>query len=180
MVITCIFTPISCIIFAILLETSPETPVSISSKIIVGNCIFSDNIFLIESIILDNSPPEATFFNSPKLPPLLAANKNDKLSFPFDKYSVEAFSSIEKRAFGIPNSANKNSNCFCNFGIALVRDFVIIAATSSSFLATSLISVCLASINVPASATWATFSDNDSCIFCNSLIESTECFFCKL
>ncbi len=47
--------------------------------------MFSDNIFLIDNIILDNSPPDATFFNSPKLPPLFAENKKDKLSFPLGK-----------------------------------------------------------------------------------------------
>ena len=41
---------------------------------------------LVASMILDNSPPDATFFNKPKSEPKLAANKNCNSDFPFDKY----------------------------------------------------------------------------------------------
>ena len=39
----------------------------------------------IQQIILDNSPPEATFFNMPKSEPLFAENKNCNSSLPFVK-----------------------------------------------------------------------------------------------
>ena len=51
----------------------------------VGSCVFSDNTFFTDSMILDNSPPEATFFNSPKLPPLFAEKRNSRWSLPLLK-----------------------------------------------------------------------------------------------
>ncbi|MNL00226.1 hypothetical protein D3C87_1206520 [compost metagenome] len=67
----------------ILIAISPETPVSISSKIKVGNFEYCAKIAFTASIIRDISPPEATFFNNPKSVPLLAENKNCNSSFPF-------------------------------------------------------------------------------------------------
>ncbi|MBK7666140.1 MAG: hypothetical protein IPJ32_01640 [Sphingobacteriaceae bacterium] len=52
--------------------TSPLTPVSISSKIIVGKAFLLAMIDFILSIKRDSSPPEAILCNSLKSPPLLA------------------------------------------------------------------------------------------------------------
>ena len=56
----------------ILCATSPDTPVSISSKIIDGRVLYCDRMALTASIIRDNSPPDATFLREPKSEPLLA------------------------------------------------------------------------------------------------------------
>ena len=72
-------------ISAILLAISPETPLSIYSKIIVGNFEYCANIAFTDNIIIDYSPPVATFFSKPKSDPLLAENKNCNSSFPFWK-----------------------------------------------------------------------------------------------
>ena len=45
-------------------DTIPDTPVSISSKIIAESFLYFDKILLIDSIILETSPPDAIFFSS--------------------------------------------------------------------------------------------------------------------
>ena len=70
----------------ILWAISPETPVSISSKMIVGKAILVASRCLIASIIRESSPPEAVFLSNPKLPPLLAEKRKERLSLPFARY----------------------------------------------------------------------------------------------
>ncbi len=65
------------------LAASPLIPVSISSKIKVGNCNFWATNDLIQSIIRLNSPPLATLLNGSKRPLLFASNKISILSQPF-------------------------------------------------------------------------------------------------
>ena len=71
------------IIFTILIAISPETPVSISSKISVGNAILSAIKYLIAKMSRDNSPPEATFLSDCGATPLLAENRMEHLLIPF-------------------------------------------------------------------------------------------------
>ena len=61
---TCIFLPIEQIFSPILAATLPETPVSISSKIIVGIEVNFAIIALRDNIIRDISPPDAHFATS--------------------------------------------------------------------------------------------------------------------
>ena len=63
-------------------EMSPDTPLSISSKIIVGRRLRSVTTDFTESIRRDNSPPEATSDNGRIPPPLLALNSSRTLSCP--------------------------------------------------------------------------------------------------
>ena len=76
MLITCKVLPIFNNMVPILSATSPLTPVSISSKMIVGNCFFVASNDFKASIKRDSSPPLATLCNSFKEAPLLALNKN--------------------------------------------------------------------------------------------------------
>ena len=64
MVITCISCASCCIIKPTRCATSPETPVSISSKMMVGKAVFFAINDLMVNINLDNSPPDATLFSS--------------------------------------------------------------------------------------------------------------------
>ena len=59
-----------------------EIFVSISSKIIVGKFKFVDSIYLIDSNILDNSPPDATLNKESCSIPLFAENKTSISSDP--------------------------------------------------------------------------------------------------
>ena len=79
---TCISLPIEHIMRPILSATLPLTPVSISSKIRVGIPRNLAIMALMESIILEISPPEATLDNSSGALPL-AEKRKRTLSAPF-------------------------------------------------------------------------------------------------
>ena len=117
---TCMCVPISCITSAILLETSPETPVSISSKRMVGSFAYLDKINLTPNMILESSPPEATFFKTSCGIPLLAENKKFKSSLPLFAKSSVGCSEIWKVAFSMPNLARMSCSCLLSFGIAAI------------------------------------------------------------
>ena len=51
----------------ILCATSPDTPVSISSKMMEGSALYCESIALTANIMRDNSPPEATFLRGQNL-----------------------------------------------------------------------------------------------------------------
>src|SRR6185437_11558219 len=82
MVITCRFCDNRSMICPTLLATSPETPASISSKIMVGKAVFCAINDLIASISLESSPPEATLLISASAWPLLAVNRKRTTSNP--------------------------------------------------------------------------------------------------
>ena len=107
-------------------EIFPDTPVSISSKIIVGNFLNRDNKVLIANIIRESSPPEATFFKILKSWPLFALNSNDKISEPLKRKSSLVDNSILKFACSIPiletslfNSFSKTEITFFLFSESL-------------------------------------------------------------
>src|SRR5574344_294306 len=83
---TCISRPISQILDPILSATLPDTPVSISSKIIVGMLVYLAIIALRQSIIRDISPPEAHLATSTGLEPV-AEKTNNTASLPDEDIS---------------------------------------------------------------------------------------------
>ena len=78
---TCIISPMLQIIEPILSATLPDTPESISSKIMVGILVYSAIRALRQSIIRDISPPEAHFASSTGFRPE-ALNLNTTPSLP--------------------------------------------------------------------------------------------------
>ena len=98
------------------LEYNPE---SISSKIIVGRLHFLDIINLIESKILDSSPPEIIFLIGLNSDPKFEENNNSNFAFPYSLSSSIGNKLILNFAFFIPNLDRIEFNCFCISGIAL-------------------------------------------------------------
>ena len=88
---------------------SPETPVSISSKIKVGNALFSANKCLIESINRLISPPEAICLNGLGAKPLFAEKRSWILSEPFAANSLAVISQA-KFVFGMPNDCKETTS----------------------------------------------------------------------
>ena len=78
----CILSPIRPIMSPILSATLPDTPVSISSNIIVGSDVYLASSPLSESITLDSSPPEATLEISLRVDAPLAENRKSRVSPP--------------------------------------------------------------------------------------------------
>ena len=72
----------SSIMLPILMAISPETPVSISSKTMVGSFRLVAKMYFRAIINRENSPPDATFLSCWGLMPLLALNKNETASVP--------------------------------------------------------------------------------------------------
>ena len=85
---------------------------------IVGNLEKSAKIDLMANIILDISPPDATFLNEPKLVPLLAENKSSNSSFPLERNEFEVINSILNCESGIPNSCKIEEILEIKTGIA--------------------------------------------------------------
>ena len=86
---------------------SPDTPVSISSKIKVGSWDFSATMDLITSMMRDSSPPEATLFNGAKSMPLLAENNRAASSTPLAVGAARGLSTMENCTCSIPKSRER-------------------------------------------------------------------------
>ena len=149
-------------ISAILLAISPDTPLSISSNTIVGKLAYCDNIDFTASMIRDSSPPEATFFNSPKSEPLLAENKNCNWSFPFEKYWVDGVISTWNRAFGMPNMERISTICDVSTGTAIRLLPWILSASASRLFSSEAISFSRVSMRISRSVTETTFCSRSS------------------
>ncbi len=109
---TCRSPPISFMILPMELATSPDTPVSISSKIIVRP---SDaESFLMESISLESSPPDATFLSGSGERPGLALKRISNLSNPLGVGSARFSKCNSKEAFFIFNEPRSCSSDFEN------------------------------------------------------------------
>ena len=87
---------------------SPETPVSISSKIRDGKALFFANKCFIESIKRLISPPEAICLNGLGAKPLFAEKSSWILSEPFAASSLAVISQA-KFAFGMPKDCNETT-----------------------------------------------------------------------
>ena len=95
----------------ILSAISPDTPVSTSSKIIVGKAVNPAIIALMQSINREISPPEAVWATGCNSALLLAENINRISSIPSLSGSLRGRMSTRKRVFGIPNGIIILTNC---------------------------------------------------------------------
>ena len=110
MLITCRFCrPISCMIRAIFSAIEPDTPVSISSKMIVGSFTAPAIMAFSDSITRAISPPEAIEATFCNVPFLLAEKRKVTLSRPLESGSLRGVSSTAKRTLGIPRGISKAS-----------------------------------------------------------------------
>ena len=128
MLMTCLWLfPISSMMCAIFSATPPLTPVSISSKIIVGSFTAPLIIAFRESITRAISPPEATCDTGLKGEFVLALNRNETLSFPFGLNSFGLMSTL-KLILGIPSGTNL---AFISNSIVLAAFFLIVVNLSA-------------------------------------------------
>ena len=103
MFITCMLLPISARIEPTIEATSPDTPESISSKIIAGSPeLFASTDFR-QSITLDSSPPEAHFDSSSGSTCLLALKRNLMSSIPEGPGAGKGVTEASNLAWGIPS-----------------------------------------------------------------------------
>ena len=162
---------ISCMMTAIFSAILPLTPVSISSKMIVGSFTALLIIAFSESITLAISPPDATCETGCSSLFVFALNMNDTLSQPSCIYS---FSSIRIRNFtlGMPRGTSRffipSSTIFAAFfRVAVSREafFLHISKASFSFCSSSFSSSSLLSILLSC-------SPNESCISNRASTES--------
>src|SRR5210317_1105735 len=125
MAIICISLLIFNIILAIAFEISPETPVSISSKIIVGNFECFDKTYLTDNKILDNSPPEAILNRGAWVIPLLAENITSISSNPNLLKLEDLLITKLNDEFFIPKFASRDSKSDFRIGIIFFLEFEI-------------------------------------------------------
>ena len=106
----------------------PETPVSISSKMIVGSFTAPAIMAFSESMTRAISPPDATEATFCNVPFLLAENRNVTLSIPLLSGSLRGFSSTTKRTLGIPRGTSRLCICLSMCLPDWERSFVNTAA----------------------------------------------------
>ena len=82
----------------------------------------------ITSIILDNSPPDATFFNSPYVLPLFAEKRKLSSSLPFILKFCDGLISILKVAEAMPREASLSCSNDFNLGMVALRFLLIFSA----------------------------------------------------
>ena len=172
--------PISRIICAMRWAISPETPVSISSKITVGKAFLLAMSDFITNIKRDISPPEATSCTACNSRFLLALNINCTSSLPHSLHSAKSLSAISKRILGIPKLLSC-ATIYCSMADKAFRREVLstsaainikLKALSNSFFRRS-ISSSKCSMLVSCFSKASRFSMSSSTV-------STANFFCKL
>ena len=105
--ITCRWlSPISSMICAIFSATRPLTPVSISSKMMVGSLTVPLIMALSDSMTRAISPPDATCDTGCKGELVLALKRNATLSTPVADGS-RSWKLMEKRTLGMPNGCKR-------------------------------------------------------------------------
>ena len=176
MTMTCIEPEIFLSIFPTLLAIFPETPLSISSKMIVGRRFFCDINDLILNISLDNSPPEAIFDISLKTPPLFALNKNFTLSKPSIVSSLNFICSTLNLPSGIPSCERSSVIFFSIFGIASPLFAEILLANFINPVSIFDISFFSSSISFSSDDISLSFSVRFSLTEINSSTLLTRCF----
>ena len=146
----CIDCPIRPIMSPILSAILPETPVSISSNIIVGNDVYLASSPLSESITLDSSPPEATLEMSRRASGPLAENRKSRRSPPEAVSLSPGETAARNTACGIsrerisdcssadsaPQAPLRSSDSFP------AKSFLALSSEASSFLSSSSLSCC--------------------------------------
>ena len=155
-------------------------PVSISSKINVGNCSFFATSDFIQSISLLNSPPLATFRNGSKRPLLLASNKNSMVSIPVSPNISWVCNSAINFALGIPTRPSNLFTLSANGLMAFFRLAEIVFAACSHCCNNSFTSFSFCFIASVMFSISFNFSSNSFLITKSSLVVVTLCFFCNL
>ena len=97
------FCAICCITCAMRSAIVPDTPVSISSKMMVGNFLRCERNALSDSMSRAISPPEAICVTSCSGTFLLALKRKVTLSKPLMSGAVRVVISNRRRAFGMPS-----------------------------------------------------------------------------
>ena len=115
---------ICCIVRAIFSAIVPETPVSISSKIIVGSALLFAISAFRESIKRAISPPDAMAATSCKGLFLFALNNNEIVSLPFLSKDDLGVSENSNLTCGIPNVCNCSMRDLAIVFAAVSRLFV--------------------------------------------------------
>ena len=117
----------------------PETPVSISSKMIVGSCMRSASSALIASITRDSSPPEAMRSTGWGAAVRLAVKRNSTRSRPVRVGAPVSVIPMRNSVSGMPNWASVARMRFSNAGAALRREAWRRAARASAASAASAV-----------------------------------------
>ena len=98
---------ISCMMSAMRSAISPDTPVSISSKTMVGSFTAPAIMAFTESMTRAISPPDATDEMFCRVPFLLAENRNVTVSMPWRPGSFRSPMSTTKRTLGMPSGTRR-------------------------------------------------------------------------
>ena len=131
----------------------PDTPVSISSKMIVGSCIRSASSALSASMTRDSSPPEAIRSTLCGARPRLAEKRKRTLSPPVRVSSPRSSIAASKTVSGIPSRASVPRMCPAKAGAAFSR---ALRSRSASLRAFSAAFCRAASASAIRSSPWMT------------------------
>ena len=175
MAITCMRRDISPIISPILSATSPDTPVSTSSNIIVGKFIVFAMIAFIDSIMRDSSPPEAVASTGINSWFLLNATMNFTTSLPEAERGC-SLNCTSNTMFFNPNGKQAFRSSSANFFATTFREFVSNSACllhSNRLAATSAVNslMCSSELSIDLMR-----CSNDAWISISSSTERTPCF----
>ena len=176
MATTCIFSPSELIISPIASAIRPDTPVSISSKMIVGNFDFSARRAFNESITREISPPEAIFSTGCGAMRALAENIKRMRSLPDASNSPASATSTTKRASGIPNCVRLCSILFDIDFAAFSRRAWIFFALFVAFSRSAAIFLCCCSSASSLCVMACNCADRRSCTKRSSSRVCTRCF----
>ena len=151
MAMTWCFCDSCCIICPTLDAVSPEMPVSISSKIIVGRYMESVMMDLRQSMMRDISPPDAILDMSAGAMPALAEKRKVTKSEPVSRSSSVSCSSTRNLLSDMPSFRSRSSIAFTKAGIAFLREAVTFLASSQTFFSNRTVS-CSISESCPRSS----------------------------
>ena len=157
----------------------PETPVSISSKMIVGSCIRSASRAFRASITRESSPPEAMRSTGCGVIRGLAVKRNCTLSRPVRPGSARGVRAMRKTVSGMPSRARVERMCFSNPAAAFSR---VLCRRSASVAVFSAASERAASAWAISSSLWtmaASCAAQRSRRAISSASSAARCFCCR-
>ena len=141
---TCIVSASAQMISPIASAMRPETPVSISSKRMVGSCIRRASSALSASMTRDSSPPDAIRSTAAGGVVRFAEKRNSTRSRPPSVNAPQSTTAASKRASGIPSRTSVATICPAKAGAACSRVRCNSEASNSASLRTAPISACKA------------------------------------
>ena len=167
---------ISCIMSAIFSATLPLTPVSISSKIIVGSFTAPLIIAFSDSMTLAISPPDATCATGCICVLVFALKRNDAVSCPSVPSSF--FSSLTaKRTLGMPSCISLSGISRSISLAAFVRTAVSLSARAAHSSASRFSRSSIAAISSSPLSILSNFDSSSDLISSSSSTVATLCFF---